>query len=346
MATWNKLNVDSAALNSGSLNTTNKSLWIGQRPGPVPVAAIYGNSDPSILDDPTTNAGKIFFDTAFDYFRIKKIVDFTITLPARNRRSTGGGKKSGSGYLSYNGYADHFIYQHDYGNPPPAFTVFVKGDSSNGVIANHGITGSIPLQFISDNSFRLGLTYSTDKYLVIRERYQVYGNDLPALTLNVRAHFFDNPTSVPAGGNLSVVHSPTFADQLNNSTYVWHGPKPPAGYADPRYITTTFSFTSQLSQTFDRVLVTRTGGKNSQFVSTDETGHYIDQINGSAVTAFDPFNGPTTYNYTQRNSWSMRVVTKTTARTASFSPTWRVEFYNSTTNDSYVDYVGAIHRFV
>lgn len=350
MATWNKLNIDAAALSTGSTGTLNKSMFMGAYPPggatPRPLAAIYGGGDSTILDNTVTNSGKVFFSSDFDYLRIKRIVDFTITLPARNRRSTGGGKKSGSGFLSYNGYADHYIFQHDYGSPPPAFTVFIKPDASNGAVANHGITGSIPLQFLSSSSFRLGLTYSTDKYLVLRERYQVYSNDLPQLTLTVRAHFFENPTTVTSAGSLTVVHSPSTFDTLNNSPYVWTGGAPPAGYGAPRYIYTLVNFTSQLSRTFNRVKIDRTGGIPSNWVSGASSGHFINQIKGVAVTPFDPYTTTAQYDYpTQQNTWSMQVSSYTTARNAAFTPTWKVEFINTITGESYADYVGGIHRF-
>lgn len=302
----------------------------------APIAAIYSGSNNNILGDPVNNASKIFFSTNFDYFRIKKIVDFTITLPARNRRSTGGGKKGGSGFLSYNGYADHYIYQHNYGDPPPAYTVFITGDASNGAIANHGITGSIPLQYGSADSFRLGLTYSSDKYLVLRERYQVYGVDIPALTLKVRAHFFENPTNVQSNNNLTMVHSPVTFDVVSTEPW-WYGHVSYGG----RHCYTTITFNALLGDTFDKVEVDRTAG-----TTTVPMRHYIDQINGVAVTPFDPITARVAFNYSPGQTvWSMRVVTvwySYTAHTA--TPGWRVLFTNTATGSNYSDYVSGIHR--
>jgi hypothetical protein len=326
----------------------NKSQMVadGVISGGAGVSIYGGEYNSSILSLPVINSSKIFFDSRFDYLRVKNVVDFTITLPARNRRSTGGGKKGGSGYLSYNGYADHYIYQHNYGSPPPAFTIFCKNDAGNGDLANHGITGTIPLQSISGSSFRLGLAYSTEKYLVIRERYQVYSNDIPALTLTVRTHFFENPTSVPALTEISVVHTPdnVVSDEYNGG-YVWNGAAPPVGYANPRQLGKTFTFYAQLGQTFNRVIVSRTGGVNYAYNGSQDTGHFINQINGSAVTEFDPYSSSVTFDYSQSTSWSMKIYTRTTAANASFSPTWTVEFINTVTGASYKDYIGIIHRF-
>ena len=326
----------------------NKSQMVadGVISGGAGVSIYGGEYNSSILSLPIINSSKIFFDSRFDYLRVKNVVDFTITLPARNQRVQSGGKKGGGGVVSYNGYADHYIYQHNYGSPPPAFTIFCKNDAGNGDLANHGITGTIPLQSISGSSFRLGLAYSTEKYLVIRERYQVYSNNIPALTLTVRAHFFENPTSVSALTEISVVHTPAGV-QTDSFTggYVWTGGAPPAGSAAPRTLYRTFTFNAQLGQTFNRVIVSRTGGVNYVYNGSQNSGQFIDQVNGGAVTEFDPYQSDVTYNYSQITSWSMRIGTRTTGANAEFSPTWSVKFVNTVTGASYIDYIGIIHRF-
>lgn len=347
MAAWNKLNVDSATLSNNATGTGSKSLYIGVISGDACVSIYGGEYNSSILSLPVINSSKIFFDSRFDYLRVKNVVDFTITLPARNRRVQGGGKKGGGGVVSYNGYADHYIYQHNYGSPPPAFTIFCKNDAGNGDLANHGITGTIPLQSISGSSFRLGLAYSTEKYLVIRERYQVYSNDIPALTLTVRAHFFENPTSVSALTEISVIHAPAGV-QTDSYTggYVWTGGAPPAGSAAPRTLYRTFTFNAQLGQTFNRVIVSRTGGVNYVYNGSQNSGHLITQVNGVAITGIlDPYQTTVTYNYSQITSWYMLIATSTVGANAEFTPTWTVKFLNTVTGASYTDYIGIIHRF-
>lgn len=357
MATWNKLNIDATKLNTDSTGATNKSLFMGAYPpgnaNATAIAAIYGGSDKTVLDDPLTNASKIFFHTNYDYLKVKKVVNITVSLPARNVRSSGGGKKGANANTSFNGYADHYIYKHDYGSPAPLFTVSITGDTSNGVLANHGLTGSIPLQYASNNSFRLGLAYSTSEYLVIRERYQVFADSLPALTLKIRVYFFEQNSLLSPLSAMRVSHSPLMDDIT--SPYGW-------AYGYYRTLTSTYTFTPNLGATFNKVIIERTGGNpTSQNIYYNQYwwNTWITSINGTAVASFDPYtsppgymttgnSGPKTYTYaTQQSSWSF------TFNTSSFvpgdrtnTPTYRVQFINTAANTGYTDYVGAVHRYV
>ena len=359
MATWNKLNIDSATLAADSTGATNKSLFIGAYPpgdpNAVATAAIYGGNNRAILDDPAGNISKLFFHTAADYLRVKKVVNFTITLPARNVRTTSGGKKGYAANTSYNGYADHYIYQHNYGDPPPFFTIAVTGDTTNGALANHGLTGSIPLQFVNSDSFRLGLAYSTDKYLVLRERYQVYSASVPALTLKVRAYFFDQSSFINTYNSLRITHSPLFEELTHPNAYV---------NGVVRNLTTTYTFNSSLGATFNQVILERTGGPPTSWQGPKYNYYwwtcFIDQLDGTAVTAFDPFtspagyntqgnSGPQTYNFpSQKTSWSFRLNTVGLFPVPGgqvTSPTYRVKFVNTANGATYTDYVGVVHRF-
>lgn len=328
MATWNKLNIDAATLASNSTSTANKSLFIGQRSGNA-IAAIYAGNDPSILDDPITNASKIFFHSNNDYLRIKSIVSVTLTLPARSVRTNAGGKKSGGGKISYNGYADYYIHKHDYGNPPPAFTVHITEDVSNGALANHGLTGTIPLQFMNGDSFRLGLCYSTDTYLCIRERYQVYSTDIPALTLKLNIYYYENPSSVYTQDSYSVVHTPLLMDAYNltNGTY--------------RTITQTTTFNTVFAgQTFNQVKITRQMGNGIVTLIT--------ALNGVAVTPFDPGTStPYVHNLpSQSSTYSITVTTTITSDGyKTYNMAYSLDFVNTVTNKSVLDYIGGVHTF-
>lgn len=295
-----------------------------------PVAAIYGGGNTGVLADPTANMSSLFFHSDFDYLRIKNIVDFTITLPGRNTRTTGGGKKSGPQLMSYNGYSDIYIYEHNYGNPPPAFSVFLKNDSSNGAVAGLALTGSIPLQYNSNNTFRLGLAYSTEKYLVIRERFQVYNSNLAPIELFARAYFYENPTSVTGATGFNVVHTPTTFNQ--SSTYD----------GTVRSLSTTITFTvADPGETFNRVAVARTSGADNRT--------FITNVDGVAVTPFDPATTYQVYDYGQRTSWSFTfrssmLVTGATAR-VTYRPTYVIKFINTANGKDTRDYVSGYHVF-
>lgn len=326
MATWNKLNVDATTLTNNSTGTANKSLYIGNRNGAA-VASIYAGTNTSIIDDPIANASRIFFHTDYDYLRIKSIVSVTLTLPARTVRSTAGGKKSGGGKISYNGYADYFVHFHNYGNPPPAFTVHITDDASNGDLTNRGITGSIPLQFLNSDSFRLGLVYSTDQYLCIRERYQVYSTDVPALTLKLNIYYYENPSSVFSNNTYNIVHSPLLMDAYNTDN------------GTTRTITRTVTFNTVFAgQTFNRVSITKTRG--SSLV------HKIIALNGTAVT---PFDAATTYVHDigyQTSTYSITVQTSvTTDGYKTYDLAYGLLFADTVSGHSVLDYIGGIHVF-
>lgn len=338
----NLINVDNTSLWNNSIGTARKSLHIGQWPitgggpsGPA-IASIFGGEDKTILDDPVSNSSKLFFHTNFDYLRIKSVIDFTITLPARNTRAYGGGKKSGSGLLSYNGYSDEYIFQHSYGSPPPAFCVFFTQDPSNGALAGLALTGSLPLQFNSADTFRLGVVYSTDQYLVLRERYQVYSSSLASAELKARAYFFENPTGVSAASNLSTVHSPPSFNETSAYTGV-------AG----RILSNTITFSClNPGETFDKVEIMRVAG--SAVVAAPYT-NFINAIDGSAISELDSLNTWVPFTYSPRTTWSMTVNTRIpnigSAGAFYFNPRWLVKFTNTSTGEKFTDAVGGIHTF-
>ena len=336
----NLLNLDTTTLNSGSLTSANKSLYIGSYGG-TPTVAIFGGTNTNILSNPIGNLDKLFFYSGFDYLRVRSAVNFTISLPQRATRASSGGKKGGSNLTSYNGYSDRYIYYHNYGTPTPAFSMYLNNDVSNGSYAGMALAGSVPIQYLSNNSFRMALVYSTDKYLVLRERYQVYQQTLPALTLKCTAYFYNNPTSVNAQSGLGIVHSPTTFNDVSP-------------YGSPvrgRVYTNTATFTSTGGTTFNKVEVMRFGGGGPTSFGNP---YQITTINGTAVTPYDPYNTWTTYTYgSQQTTWTMGIkvtdIPKTDAigknKYVYYTPRYAVKFTNTATGQTFSDSWGGVISF-
>ncbi len=341
MGQSNLINIDTTALANGSTASAKKSLYVGSYGGTTPVVAIYGGEDSSVVGSPTANFDKLFFHTNFDYLRIKSAVTFNITLPERATRSSGGGKKGGSQLTSYNGYSDRYIHQHNYGSPPPAFSITLDNDPSNGSYAGMALAGSVPIQYLSNNSFRLAVAYSTDSYLVIRERYQVYQQTLPAITLKATAYFYNNPTNVQAINAMSVLHSPlTFNDVV------------PYNGSRNNVYTKSVTFTSQQGSTFNKVEILRFGG--GQTGDPAKNPFQINSINGSSVTGFDTYFTWTTYTFgSQQTSFSMGVRIQDTAASVAigknkyvyYTPRWYVRFTNTVTGQTFTDSWGGVVSF-
>jgi hypothetical protein len=345
----NLSNLDATVLTNSATGTTSKSLYIGSYGSPgVPTIAMFGGGDASILSNPLGNLDKLFFHSGFDYLRVRSAVNFTVSLPARNVRSSSGGKKGGTVYNSYNGFSDWIIYQHSYGSPPPAFSMYLNSATSTGgtlLGAGAAIAGSVPIQYLSNNSFRLGVVYSTDKYLVLRERYQVYQNSLPAVSLNCTAYFYNNPTSVNASSALAILHSPVTFNDTN--PYV-------AGHSRGRTYNTSVTFTAQQGQSFNKVEVYRFGGGPATSYGNP---YAITSINGVGVTGYDPYqsyaNGPT-YNYgSQQTAWSMGIQVTDIPHTDAigknkyvyYTPRYAVRFTNTATGQTFTDSWGGVISF-
>lgn len=345
----NLSNLDTGVIATNSIATSSKSLYIGNYGGTTPTISIFGGGDATILGNPLGNLDKLFFHTGFDYMRVRSAVNFTVSLPARNTRSSGGGKKGGSSLTSYNGYSDWVIYQHNYGSPPPAFTMHLNSASSTGgTLLGSGapIAGSVPLQYQSANTFRLGVVYSTDQYLVLRERYQVYQQNLDAMTLNCTAYFYNNPTSVNASTAMAVLHSPLTFNDVN----------PYASPARGRSYSTSVTFTAQQGATFNKVEVYRFGGGAPS--PTYGSPYRITSINGTGVTAYDPYGtsyaSGQTYNYgSQQTSWSMGIQVTDTPHTNAigknkyvyYTPRYAVRFTNTVTGQTFGDQWGGVISF-
>lgn len=341
MGQSNLVNLDTTSLASGSTASAKKSLYVGNYGGTTPVVAIYGGEDASIVANPTTNFNKLFFHTNFDYLRIKSAVSFNISLPTRSTRASGGGKKGGSSLTSYNGYSDRYIHQHNYGSPPPAFSIVLDNDAANGSYAGMALAGSVPIQYLSNNSFRLAVAYSTDTYLVIRERYQVYQQELPALTLKATAYFYNNPTNVQALNAMSVLHSPlTFNDVV------------PYNGSRGNIYNNNVTFTSQQGSTFNKVEILRFGG--GQTSDPAKNPFKIVSINGVSATPFDPYFTWTEYTFgSQQTSFSMGIrVTDISSSVAIgknkyvyYTPRWYARFTNTVTGQTFTDSWGGVVSF-
>jgi hypothetical protein len=346
----NLLNIDTLTLNNSATGSSNKSLYIGNYGG-TPTVSIFGGGDSTILGNPLGNLDKLFFYSGFDYLRVRSAVNFTINLPDRALRSSGGGKKGSSALTSYNGYSDWVIYEHDYGSPTPAFSMYLNSASSTGgTLLGNGATlaGSVPLQFQSADSFRLGVVYSTDKYLILRERYQVWHNDLPPVSLNCTAYFYNNPTSIASSTALAILHSPETFNDVSPFTY-----SPVRG----RFMSETVTFTAQQGQSFNKVEVFRYGGGAPTAYGTP---FLIYQINGGGVSAFDPYgtsfaqSGDHTYTYsTMQTSWSMTVQIQDVQYTDAvhktkyvfYAPKYAVRFTNTNTGQTFTDNWGGVVSF-
>lgn len=341
MGQSNLINLNTSTLATGSTASAQKSLYVGVYGGTTPVVAIYGGEDSSVVGSPTANFDKLFFHTNFDYLRIKSAVTFNISLPTRSTRASGGGKKGGSSLTSYNGYSDQYIHQHNYGSPPPAFSITLDNDVANGSYAGMALAGSVPIQYLSNNSFRLAVAYSTDKYLVIRERYQVYQDTLPAITLKATAYFYNNPTNVQAINAMSVLHSPlTF-----NDVVAYNGSR-------NNVYTNSVTFTSQQGSTFNKVEILRFGGG----ITGDPTKnpYKIVSINGTPVTGYDSYYTWTEYTFpSQQMSFSMGIRIQDTAASVAigknkyvyYTPRWYVRFTNTTTGQTFTDSWGGVVSF-
>lgn len=344
--------INYTTLNNNSMGTATKSLWIGNRGG-TPIFGIYTGSDPAILDDPTNHLDKIFFHSSFEYLRIKATVDFTITFPARSTRASGGGKKGSSGLVSYNGFADEWVLQlpssvrpGSVTTPPAMFAVFVKNEVGNGTLAGSGMGGTVPIQVVNNDSFRLATVYNDGEHLVIRERYQIYSQNLPQTSITCRAYFFGSTQGVLAYSGLYAIHSP--ASFNDNTAYTG---------AMYRKIYTPITFSSSNSgEYFNKVEVQRVAGAKPTSAipgvspARASNYHYVDQINGTGITPTDSYNVWTTaYSGPMTQSFSMRVYTEHpytgATKSAYYSPRWLVRFTNTSTGETFTDSVGGIHWF-
>lgn len=209
--------------------------------------------------------------------------------------------------------------------------------------------GTIPVQVVNPNNFRLATIYNDGEHLVVRERYQCFGQDLPAISIQCRAYFYGQTQGVLAYSGLYAVHSPaSFNDNTPYNGAYW------------RRVYTTINFsTSNSGEYFNKVEIQRTAGaKPVSSVPNWNNGnnratnyHYIDQINGSAITATDPYNNTwyTAYSGSSTQSFSMRVFTEHpylgTTVSSYYSPRWIVRFTNTTTGQTFDDVIGGIHWF-
>jgi hypothetical protein len=165
-----------------------KRLFAGKIPGSSTlVTSIYDGSDDNPLNNPTGNLDRLYFDTRLDYMHIVKQIDLSQAFPEEGVTTSCGKKGKNCADIPRQGTRDYNLGQHGQSYKP---TILLY-DTGNA----RALTGTMFIQVISNNSFRLCNVRVDSTNIYLKERWFVRSNSLTAITKNFRVYVFNKPAN-------------------------------------------------------------------------------------------------------------------------------------------------------
>lgn len=163
-----------------------KRFFAGKIPGTsTVVTSIYDGSDDNPLNSPTDHLDRLYFDTRLDYMHIVKQIDFSQSFSAENVTTNCGKKGKNCADIPRQGTNDYNLGSHGQ-NYKPTILLY---DLNN----FRAITGTMFIQVISNNSFRLCSVRVDSSNVYLKEKWFVRSNALTATTKNFRVYVLNKP---------------------------------------------------------------------------------------------------------------------------------------------------------
>jgi hypothetical protein len=163
-----------------------KRLFAGKIPGTSTyVTSIYSGTDDNPLSNPTAYLDRLYFDTRLDYMHLVRTIDISVAFPGEGVTTDCGKKGKNCADIPRQGTRDYDLGAHGQSYTPTCLIY----DRDNG----RAITGTMFIQTVSNNSFRLcSLRVSTSR-IYIKEKWFVRSNNLDATNRNFRVFVFNKP---------------------------------------------------------------------------------------------------------------------------------------------------------
>lgn len=162
--------------------------------------AILTGSSRLAFDDPVNSLGEVLFHSELDYLRVEQQLTVTVTLPSRFATFTERGKKKNT-YMVPDRIEGDALYPLSTvaGGVDAAMAVFTPSGEMLGATSLVGEVNVSPEAALSNSGgaqgFRMLSTYISDAgQILVRERYLIFGADLPGASITLRVVKFSNLT--------------------------------------------------------------------------------------------------------------------------------------------------------
>ncbi len=163
-----------------------KRFFAGNIPGTSDVVtSIYDGSDDNPLTNPTGHLDRMYFDTRFDYMHIVKTIELSQSFAKEDVTTNCGKKGKNCADIPRQGTRDYNLGAHGQSYKP---TIMVY-DTGN----YRALTGTMFIQVISNNSFRLCNVRVDSTNIYLKEKWFVRSNTLSATTKNFKVYIFNKP---------------------------------------------------------------------------------------------------------------------------------------------------------
>lgn len=165
-----------------------KRIFAGTIPNTTEaVASIYDGTDDAPLTDPNGNLNRLYFDTRFDYMEHVRTITISQAFPVENVTASCGKKGKNCADIPRQGINDYNLGPHGQTYTPTIMMYDV--DSGN------ALTGTMFIQNISNNSFRLCNVRVSATNIYLKEKWFVRSDNLTAITKNFRIFIFNKPAT-------------------------------------------------------------------------------------------------------------------------------------------------------
>lgn len=165
-----------------------KRLFAGQIPGTTTVAvSIYDGTDDAPLTAPNTNLNRMYFDTRFDYMHVVKTLSVSQEFVREDVTTDCGKKGKNCADIPRQGTRDYSLGAHGQ-NYAPTIMMY---DIDSG----RALTGTMFIQVVSNNSFRLCNVRVDATNIYLKERWFVRSNNLTETSRNFKIYVFNKPAA-------------------------------------------------------------------------------------------------------------------------------------------------------
>jgi len=165
-----------------------KKLFAGRIPNTsTVVTSIYEGPSDAPLTDYVNNIDKLYFDTRLDYMHLVATVNVSVSFAFQQVTQDCGKKGKDCSAIPRSGTVWHTLGTHNRAYTP----TILLFDTDN----NRALSGTMFIQNISNNSFRLCAVYVDNTSIYLRERWFVRYNALSSITRNFKVYVFNKPAT-------------------------------------------------------------------------------------------------------------------------------------------------------
>ena len=193
-----------------------KTIFIGKHSNGGIYTVVYNNANGTgtqdLIANPLNRINEVDFHSSFAYLKSNSGYAGTLSLPARAPGTSSSKKKNRTVAIPAYGAASYLLQSGNFtssGYPP----IVIMVDTTS----NRTIAGTSVIQQIGGDTIRQATVRADSTGIYLDETYFVYGNTLPAYSLNYKIYVITNPSEQTDPGKAVSITPSAF--KVNNGTF-------------------------------------------------------------------------------------------------------------------------------